>query len=251
MSRESGTILLVGTEARVAALDEALRGLGARTLPFPTVRIAPPEDHRHLDGALRSWSSFDWVVFTSSNGVETVMGRASRLGILAQAGGPRIATVGPATKEAAEAAGLIVNAMPVEFLTDAIADCLGDVRGRRILLPRSNLARRSLAETLLARGALVDEVDAYETLPTAPNHEPLERSDVGMIAFTSASAVRNLVALVRPTTVERLRGTAVAACIGPVTAQAAKEAGFRVAIVAQPHTVPGLVHSLQEATAFG
>jgi len=250
---EGRTVLLVGTEVRVAALARALADSGAILLPFPTVRISPPTDPRPLDEALRRWTSYDWVVFTSSNGVDQVIARAGSLGVPLRAdGGPKIAAVGPATMEAAEAAGLLVQAMPSEYLTDAIADAIGTVEGRRILLPRSSLARRSLADILRARGAHVDEVDAYDSLAASPDPSRLGRAPrVDLVVLTSASAVRNLASILPPSTFERIRATAVAACIGPVTAEAARELGLRVAVVAEEHTVPGLVRSLQDVTAHG
>ncbi len=250
---EGRTVLLVGTEVRVAALARALADSGATLLSFPTVRIAPPTDSSPLDEALRRWTSYDWVVFTSSNGVDQVIVRAGSLGVPLRAdGGPKIAAVGPATMEAAEAAGLLVQAMPSEYLTDAIADAIGTVEGRRILLPRSSLARRSLADILRARGAHVDEVDAYDSLAASPDPSRLGRAPrVDLIVLTSASAVRNLASILPSSTFERIRATAVAACIGPVTAEAARELGLRVAVVAEEYTVPGLVRSLQEVTAHG
>jgi len=120
------------------------------------------------------------------------------------------------------------------------------------LLPRSSLARRSLADILRARGAHVDEVDAYDSLAASPDPSRLGRAPrVDLVVLTSASAVRNLASILPSSTFERIRATAVAACIGPVTAEAARELGLRVAVVAEEHTVPGLVRSLQDVTAHG
>ncbi|HKZ23328.1 MAG TPA: uroporphyrinogen-III synthase [Thermoplasmata archaeon] len=247
------TVLLVGTESRVAALERRLGESGATVVPFPTVRTAPPANPDPLDRALRRWRSYDWVVFTSSNGVDHVVSRAASLGISFRSNdGPRVAAVGPATRVAAEAAGLLVDAMPSEYLTDAIADAIGPVRGRRILLPRSSLARQSLADILRSRGASVDAVDAYESLPASPDLATLTTiARVDVIVFTSASAARNLASMLPASTLDRIRELAIAVCIGPVTAEAAGNLGFRVALVAEEHTVPGIVRTLREMTVDG
>ncbi len=245
------TVLVVASEERVERLTTLLRARGANVISFPTVRIVPPGDPGPLDRALARWASYDWVVFTSTNGVDAVARRARALRANLRARAVRIAAVGSATKDAAEAAGMTVHAMPDDFLTDAIGASLGDLSGRRILLPRSNLARRSLAEDLRNRGAEVHEVDAYEGIPASPDVSRLRRtSRIDFILFTSASAARNLVALLPDPDLTRLR-TVPAACIGPVTADATREVGFRVATVPAEHTVPGLVQRLEEVNARG
>jgi uroporphyrinogen-III synthase len=245
-------ILVAASENRADVLAEPLRSAGADVISFPTVRIEPPGDRAPLDIALRRWASYDWVVFTSTNGVDAVTSRSRSLGLRLKHP-PRIAAVGPATRAAAKTAGLSVDAMPEEFLTDEIVDALGPVAGRRILLPRSNLARRSLARLLRARRAEVDEVDAYVASPASPDLDRLSEHADGfdVVAFTSASAVENLVALLPAGIADGLRAHAQAACIGPVTAEAARLSGFRVTIVARDHTIPGLVRELQEAFARG
>lgn len=246
------TVLVAASEDLVDGLAASLHSLGARVISFPTVRIAPPRDPTPLDDALRAWRSYDWVVFTSRNGVEAVRSRGTTLGLPIPVRPPRIAAVGPATKAAAESAGLPVDAMPTEYLTDAIADALGPVQGRRVLLPRSGLARESLARLLRQKGARVDAVDAYTAIPATPDLSLVQAADaIGLVVFTSASAVRNLLALLPPDFAGRLRETAQAACIGPVTAEAARAFGFRVGIVAREHTVPGLIRDVQGAIAHG
>ncbi len=221
-------------------------------IPFPTVRLIPPRDLRPLDRALLTWSSYDWVIFTSAHGVEAVVGRAEELGLDLRRLHGKIAAVGPATKLALEDAGLPVDAVPDEFLTDRIVPVLGDLRGKRVFLPRSRLARKSLARELRRRGAIPIEVDAYDAVPAAPDLEALRRaSRVDFLLFTSASAVSNFASLVPAGLLERLKASAEAACIGPVTAGAARGLGFRVTITAETHTIPGLIESLAEGAYHG
>lgn len=244
------TFLVATSEDRAALLARALRRLGGTAIPFPTVRIVPPESWGPLDAALRSWSTFDWVVFTSTHGVDSVVHRAKTIHANLRRYHGRIAAVGPATRERLVSAGLPVHAMPTEFLTDGIAPVLGDVRGERILLPRSRIARKSLAEDLRGRGAEVVEVDAYDAVPSRLRDTVLRRiPSVDTVLFTSASTAQNLSQLMPPDLLERLKAQARAACIGPIAADAAESLGFRVAIVAREHTLPGLVTSLTEAAA--
>lgn len=246
------TVLVATSEDRAQSLAASLRGLGAKAVPFPTVRLVPPKDLGPLDRALRAWSSFDWVVFTSTHGVEAVVGRARALGVDLRRFHGRIAAVGPATRASLIAARLPVHAVPREYLTDEIASVLGDVRGERILLPRSSLARRSLAESLRNRGAEVVEVDAYDAVPPNPDGRTVRRFPrFDFVVFTSASTAENLAAVLPRSVFERIRASAGAACIGPVTADAAKALGFRVAAVAEDHTLSGLVETLAGGNGHG
>ena len=115
-------VLVAASEDRVERLVQALRDRGATPIPFPTVRLAPPADASALDRAIRAWASYDWVVFTSTHGVDAVVNRARVLGVNLSRLHGKIAAVGPATKGQLEAAGLPVHVMPDEFLTDAIPD---------------------------------------------------------------------------------------------------------------------------------
>jgi len=246
------TFLVATTEDRASRLAATLRAQGALAVPFPTVRLISPKDLAPLDRALRCWPSFDWVVFTSAHAVEAVVSRAKELGVDLSAFRPKVAAVGPATKAAAESAGLAVHAMPSEYLTDDLAVVLGDVRGKRVLLPRSRIARKSLAEDLVRLGAEVVEVDAYDAVPASPDLSMLQAAGpIDVVLFTSASAARYLASLLPADTLEDLKATARAACIGPVTAEAVRSLGFRVAWVAEDHTIPGLVKTLTEAPIHG
>ena len=138
------------------------------------------------------------------------------------------------------------------LLTDAIAGALGDVCGRTIFLPRSRIARKGLADELRDRGAQVIEADAYDAIPTAPDIDVLRETDrIDVVLLTSASAATHLMDLLPKDVRDRLIKEAEAACIGPVTAQAARSLGFRVCAVARNHTVDGLVESLEEVRANG
>ncbi len=240
------TILVAGSEDRVPVLTEALTREGASVIPFPTIRIVPPEDLAPLDAALQDWASFDWIVFTSAHGVTAVAERARILHIDLRKTRGRIAAVGPVTRAALQRNGLPADVVPAEYITDAIADVMGNVAGKRILLPRSRLSRQSLPDTLKSRGAEVVQVNAYEAVPAESQPEiPLPRT-IDYVVFTSPSSAENLSALVTEKELVRLLERTPAATIGPVTAEAARNLGFRIALVAPEHTIDGLVKSLVE-----
>lgn len=220
-------------------------------VPFPTVRIVPPKDLGPLDEALRSWASFDWIVFTSAHGVAAVADRARALHLDLRKTRCRIAAVGPVTRAALQGNGLPADIVPTEYLTDAIAGAMGDVSGKRVLLPRSRIARQSLPNALRALGAEVVQVDAYDAIaPEGPSGSALPRA-IDFVVLTSPSSAENLEAMLPEADFTRLIERTPAAAIGPVTAEAARSLGFRIAVIAQEHTIEGLVETLAEAGRLG
>jgi|SRR2546428_2434638 len=246
------TFLVATSEDLVDKVAGAIREKGGHAIPFPTIRLVPSKEYADLDRGLRLWRTLDWVVFTSARGVEAVVDRSMALGVDLPAFHGHVATVGPATRAAAEAAGLPVSVVPDEFLTDAIAGALGDVCGQTVFLPRSRIARKSLADELRGRGAKVIEADAYDALPATPDIELIRNAGrIDVVLLTSASAASHLIDLLPEDVRDRLFKEAEAACIGPVTAEAARSLGFRVCAVAKEHTVRGLVERLTEVRAHG
>jgi len=238
------------TRPREQADDFArrLEALGAVPVALPAIRLASPADWGPLDAAAARLSAYDWVVFTSANGVRFVAERLRELGKahpVFQTN--RVAAIGPATAEALRALEERVDFVPARYVAEAIAEELGTVAGQRFLLLRADIARPALREQLRARGAEVVEVSAYRT-----QTEPLDRADidarlrdgVDAVTFTSASTVRGLADALGGE-LAPLRDCLIAA-IGPVTAQAAAAAGLPPDVVAREHTVPGLIHALQE-----
>lgn len=220
-------------------------------VPFATVRILPPKDFRPLDDALGQWSSFDWIVFTSAHGVDAVVDRARTLHVNLRNSRARIAAVGPVTRAALQRNGLPADVMPREYVTDAIAGVMGDVAGKRILLPRSRISRASLPDGLRARGAEVLQVEAYDAVPAEPVQEGPPNAKFDYVVFTSASSAENLAVLMPEGDFARLLERTPAVAIGPVTAEAARMLGFRIATIAKEHTIEGLVKSIQELNAHG
>lgn len=248
-------ILVTRPAAQSRGLCDRLRRLGALPVAAPTIGIASSGPGGSLDRALRNLGRYDWVVVTSPNGARACLARARALRIGARdLDRVRWAAIGPATASALRAGGITVGMTPSRYLTGAIVDELRGVAGRRILLPRTDAAPRTLAEALRARGAEVDEVTAYRTVVAPPRLGPRVRRliasrAVDTVLFTSASTVRGLVRLLGDRR-HPLR-TMTIACIGPVTAAAVVEAGMRPDIVADPHTVDGLITALVTAPAKG
>ena len=245
------TVVVTRPRRRADALSSSLRELGARVLEYPTIAIEPPKDARPLRRALRSLPAYDWVVFTSVNGVLRVVSE------LASAGGDppgalagaRVAAIGPATADALRDAGISVDVVPGEYRAEALVTAIraaGDLSGRRVLLARAAEARAVLPERLRAGGAEVDEVAAYRTVRGRPEVEDLparmRRGEVDWLTFTASSTVRNFVEMAG-----REAGDARVAAIGPITAGTARELGLPVHAVAEEYTVPGLVRALVDA----
>ncbi len=257
MSALAGRRVLV-TRARHQAeeLAEKLRAEGGEPILFPVIAIAPLDDYTRLDQAIASLRNYDWVAFTSVNGVRAFWERLELAGTTevvttAEAlGSTSVAAIGPATARALEGNGVRAAYVPSEHISDRIPDGLGDVDGRRILLPRAEGAREALAHELRRRGALVDELPVYRTLPVRPGPEAWEEFHRGVdaITFASASTVRAFAELIGhqlPST-PSVDTRPVVACIGPITAQAAHDAGFPVDVMAREYTLDGLVAALAE-----
>jgi uroporphyrinogen III methyltransferase/synthase len=241
------SVLVTRPRAQSRALCERLRGLGARAVVVPTIEIMPPAPGGPLDQALRRLKQYDWVIVTSANGARTCVARARALRVDLRRVRPRWAVIGPATAAVLRRAGIDVAMTPSRYLTKAIAATLTKINGRRVLLPRADIAPPELSKALRRRGAIVDEIAAYRTVVGPPRAAPrirrvFESGSVDTVLFTSASTVRGLIRLLGKGR-GALDGVTIA-CIGPVTADAVVEAGLRPAVVAREHTVEGLINAL-------
>lgn len=239
-------ILVTRAREQAETLAEKIRALGGDPVPFPTIDFAPLADFHDLDAALARAGSFDWIIFTSANGVRHVFDRLKTLGRKPQsiqrrdAPSPRLAAIGPATARSLEELGLHVDLVPTKYLGEQIAAELPVERGASALLLRADLASDVLARGLTARGVMVTDVDAYRTvMPEVPD---VDLSAIDAITFTSSSTVRNLLEMLGSRLGELNSKTVF--CIGPVTADTARELGLHVSAVASEHTVEGLVSTL-------
>ncbi len=244
-------ILVTRPADQAWGLCDRLRAIGIEAIAVPTVAILPPPSFDALDDALRDLEEYDWVIFTSVNGVESFFGRRKAIGLgQVVAAKPRWAAIGPATASAISAHGISSVWVPTRYLSEAVAEELPDVAGRRILRVRADLASPLLSERLRARGALLDEVIAYRTVEAPPGAVDVLReafaTGIDGVIFTSASTVRGFARLVGATGLGQLLPDLRFIAIGPVTAQAIEAMGWRAHMIAEEHSTDGLVRLLQE-----
>ena len=247
-------VMVTRPRSQAAGLCGLLAQEGAIPVEVPAVAIEPLPDLASLDAALERLADYRWVVFTSANAVRVVLDRIRRLGrgTGAFADVP-VCAIGPATAAALKGWGLHPAYVPEEYVAEGLLDGLQSrlAPGDRVLLPRAAGARGVLTDGLRSAGAVVEEVPIYRAVPP-PDLAACARSalegGVGAVTFTSSSTVRHLLgALDRG--VQALDGVVVA-CIGPVTADTACEAGLRVDVVAREYAAPGLVTALCEHYAL-
>jgi uroporphyrinogen-III synthase len=244
-------ILVTRPREQVEALAVPLRALGAEVIVASVIRIAAPADTRPFDDALRRLGEYDWLAVTSQNTVARLVERAAALGVARTPGRPRIAAIGSATAEALTRAGWEPEVVAEEFRAEGLVAVLARQRlqGVRMLLPRARDARDILPLELEGRGARVDVVVAYETLPDAEGiaaaRAALASERVDAVTFTASSTVRALLEGLGGAEAARtvLSGVTLA-CIGPITAETLRAAGFSPTIEASPYTIPALVDAL-------
>ncbi|MFQ5862101.1 MAG: uroporphyrinogen-III C-methyltransferase [Candidatus Brocadiales bacterium] len=251
------TVVVTRARDQVSGFARELEELGARVIEFPTIKITEPTDISSLDKALRDLGSFHWVVFTSVNGVEAFFQRLFRLGMDArELKGVKICAIGPATAEEIRRYHLGVDCQPSKYVAEEVLEELKkreDLGGKRVLMPRADIARSFLPEELKKLGAEAVEVTAYCTVLAEMGGERLlERltaGEVDMVTFTSSSTVRNFVQLIGKENLTRLDGKVRFASIGPITTKAAKELGIKVSLEAEQYDIPGLVKAIKEGLA--
>jgi uroporphyrinogen III methyltransferase/synthase len=240
---------IVITRARDQAgnLAARLHSLGAEAIELPAIEIRAAEDYSALDGAIARLEEYDWLIFTSANGVRFFLERLDRSSRDVRAIRGRIAAIGPATKAALEALHLKVDRIGGEFVAESLLESLAaeKLEGKRILLARAAVARDTLPAGLRALGAEVDVATAYctaapENLATAGAALLNTERKPDWITFTSSSTVENLVAAVGA---KALAGVNVAS-IGPVTSATAKRLGVTVTVEARQFDEGGLIEAI-------
>ncbi len=279
-------ILITRTQQQAGTLRDRLAVSGATSTVFPTIRIVPPANWETLDTALArlfpkdeatSNEPYSWLIFTSANAVNICCERLLQLSYdLRRLREVRIATIGPATAAALARYGLTSQLIPDEYIAEGVADALlketrqrgESLVGKRILLPRAAEARKVLVRELQQAGAIVDEIAAYSTLPVTSNDAHgrdvlylLQTHQIDIITFTSSSTVRNFVQWLTSCTERESDGVQEPdplgvrslinaqlkiACIGPITAQTAREQGLTVHIEAKEFTIDGLVEAIMQ-----
>ncbi len=231
---------------------EQANDLGADCLLMPTIDILPPEDWTAVDDAISRLTDYDWLIFTSANGVEYFLSRLRETGgDMRDLGGLKLATIGPATAAALETFHLTADLVPPEFRAESLAATLAPhVQGQRLLWARASRGRDVLPQTLQGAGATVDEVVTYQNVDV-DNFDPqvveaLDRGEVDWIALSSPSIARQLRQLLGPEALRHIGKTIRLASISPVTTAAAQEVGLTIDAEAREYTWPGLFTCIQE-----
>jgi len=244
---------IVVTRAREQASDLVARltALGAECLEFPTIKIAPPTDWKPLDHALDNLATYDWLVFTSVNGVEFFFKRLFAQGRDVRAlGHLRTGAIGPATAAHLAAFGLKSDILPDNYRAEGVVAAFEKetLTGCRVLLPRALEARSVLPVELERMGAKVDEITVYHTLPVAENSDQLllllQKGQVDLITFTSSSTVKNFNALIPENDRQALLRGVTLASIGPITTNTAAKLGYKIDLTAETYTIPGLCQEI-------
>ena len=246
-------ILVTRARNQASKLTQGLEELGAECLEAPTIQIVPPADNgKALDEAVAKLPDFDWVIFTSVNGVEFFFNGLEKAGLDSRAmAGLSVCAIGSSTAEALAGHGIRADVVPENFTAEGIIAALyGKAKaGDKILLPRAAEARNVLPEELTNQGMEVEVVPAYETITADTDSEALTKAfaehNIDMVTFTSSSTVKNLIKLLGDNAVDLLRGAKIAA-IGPVTAETCRKHGLKVAIQAEEYTIAGLIKAIKE-----
>jgi len=246
---------IVVTRAREQASDlvNRLAALGAECLECPTIKVMPPDDNKPLEAAVARLSDYDWLVFTSVNGVDfffkCLFAQGRDVRALHQL---RTAVIGPATAKRLFDFGLKSDIVPESYQAESVVKAFSkeNIKGKKILIPRAKEARPILPVELTKLGAVVDEVTTYHTQAVSDNADDLvarlKEGSIDLITFTSSSTVTNFHALLPPESIENLMNSVVIASIGPITADTAKQLGFDVDIIADSYTIPGLCAAIQQ-----
>ena len=240
-------IVVTRAKGQAEALSARLRALGADVIELPAIEIRPAADPSALDKAIASLNCYDWLIFTSANGVKFFLDRLDASAADLRAIRARICAIGPATRAAIEALHLKVDLMGKEYVAEGMVEAFAahDLAGKRILLPRAAVARDLVPAELAKRGAHVDVVEAYRTV--APENLAPQIREIfaaarkpDCITFTSSSTVQNFADAAGAALLEGVR----VATIGPITTQAARNLGLRVDAEAHPYTADGLADAV-------
>jgi uroporphyrinogen III methyltransferase/synthase len=242
-------VVVTRARAQASGLAATLRDLGAEVVELPAIRIEPRIDRDEVRAAVGAIHTYALVCLTSSNGVRLLFEAMAEQGRDARAlANATVAAIGPGTAEALAEHGIRADVVPERFVAEALVEALAklEIKGKPVLVARAAEARDVLPDALRERGADVDVVALYETVTEQPEPQAVEAAAAAdYLTFTSSSTVRKLVEAVG----DRLPRQARVVSIGPVTSEAAREAGFEVRVEAERHDVEGLVAALVEDAA--
>jgi uroporphyrinogen III methyltransferase/synthase len=247
------TVLVTRAPGQAGEFSKLLRERGANVVEVPTIEIVPPLSWTDADRAIDRLPGYDWLILTSTNAVDWFFRRVrERRGDLACLNGVRVCAVGPKTREMIERAGLAVAFQPSVYRAEGLINEAGKDawRGKRVLFPRAAEGRDVIPDEMRRVGAELDLVTIYRTVPSPDGREKLRSllaaGTFDAVTFTSGSTVKSFVSLLDSAQIQSIAGRVAVACIGPVTADAAREAGLPVDALAKEATMPGLARALEE-----
>lgn len=242
------TILITRTQEGNASEAEKMERLGAHVLQIASIEIGPPSSWEKLDDALTRIRDYNWIIFTSANGVNVFFERyKAKRKKLEELEGKNFACVGPSTRKALEEIGFYCTFQPKRFLTSELASELAStfkVAGSKILLARAEKASAEIVTILQKAGAQVFDVPVYKTSTPKQSKQLLQDtlSKITDVTLTSPSTIESFVQLITP---EKLNELNVKVhCIGPVTAKRAKEMGLNVTTIANTHSIEGMIDEI-------
>lgn len=244
-------ILITRARDQASEFSDLLHQNGAESVECATIEVVPPRSYKALDEAIKHLSDYHWIMFTSANGVIFFVNRLRQSGSdIRSLKGLKICAIGPRTAEEIQHYGVKVDLIPDEYQAEGVIKGMGrrDLKGKRILLPRAEVAREILPQELDQMGARVDVVTAYRTVRPSKGVEPvkklLQAGKISVITFTSSSTVKNFVEMFNKRELPRLLKGAKVACIGPITAETAKQFGIKTDIMPKDSTIPSFVEAI-------
>jgi uroporphyrinogen III methyltransferase/synthase len=250
------TIVITRAREQASAFSVELERFGARVVLCPTIEIVEPENYERLDQAIEDIYGYDWLIFTSVNGVDYFLRRFDKLGhVRSDLDFLKVCAIGDATAERLGAAQVHVDLVPEQFKAEGVFTALkqyvGDLSGLTFLIPRAAVARDYLPKALEAAGARADVVPAYRTVsPDSSERRRVEAMIAGggidCVTFTSSSTVSNFVKLFDNNDLGSLLNGVTVACIGDITSRTAAEHGLRTDILPREYTVPALARAIAE-----
>jgi uroporphyrinogen III methyltransferase/synthase len=246
-------IIVTRSRSQASELIKILQQKGACCIQFPTIDIAPLKDYSELYQAIDKINSYDWIIFTSVNGVKFFFKKLFEMGYDCRClASSKICAIGPATEKKLREYSIIADVVPERYVAEAIVESLKEkeIRGKNILIPRAKEARDVLITELTKLNANVVVVPVYETVLGKGNSEEIiekiKAGEIDYITFTSSSTVKNFFSLVPEKIVSDYGNNIKFACIGPITAKTLKDFGFSSHIVPETYTIEALVEEIEK-----
>ena len=248
------TIIVTRSRDQASAFSDQLIELGANVLEYPTINITDPDDFGPLDKELENLDSTDWLIFTSVNGVDAFFNRIFELGRdVRDLKGVKICSIGPSTTERIKGFHVSIDCQPPKYVAESVVEALKkveEIKGKRFLMPRTDIARSYIPEELEKLGAEVSDIIAYKTVLATDGGnivlDKLKDGEVDIVTFTSASTVKNFVKIIGEDNLSAFKNNVQFASIGPITNESAKEMDIDISIKAEEYSIPGLVQAIVE-----